>query len=932
MAENKSRYVLVCQQAFAFATVAAVGLSAAGVVELRIVAPGDANASTATRHVRAADTAMVSSGPVRSHVRTVPLGGAASEDMRLPQLQGRTDGRTGGATAQRGDRAVVTSLPEGASGFATVGVTWDAGQGFTEDDLRVSVRTLKHGRWSSWQPVHYDPEHEPDPGTESSDVRDGTDAVVVGDVDDVQVRAVSSTGRTPAGLALAIVDPGDDVAPQLEKPAIDTGTLASSARLAGTPAAVTRKPKIFSRAQWGADERLRDKPSLHYGEIHAGFVHHTVNANGYSRDEVPSILRGIYAYHTQSRGWSDVGYNFLVDRFGRIWEGRYGGVARPVVGAHTLGYNEDSFAMSAIGNFETVQPSQRMLDAYARLFAWKLSLSGVRADDTRQYVTSRYFEAINGHRDAGQTACPGRYLYAKIPAIRRAAAALQAPFAARNPQANLAGSAWPDLVVRDTKTQHAMIVRTGGQTFYLKGTTAATGLGAGALLATPGDVDEDGTADLVARGSDSDVHLYRGAGEGRLSAPDRSYARFSGLDLLTGVGDFDGDGHMDLVGRDAATDALLLYPGNGDGSFDAGRALLARAGGYDLVAGVDDLDGDGHPDLVARSGGTLYLLPGTGKGLRARIALPGDWSGFDVVTGRGDASGDGNPDLIGRVRASGRTWIYPGDGAGGLEPRLGPFTRFSGLSSFSLAGQLVSGKASDVAGLTRRGAVRVYPNSGRRNVARITDTGTSLRGIDLLLNVGDWNGDGRGDVMTRDASTRALSFRAGLSGGRLAAPVTVRKDWSGASLVSTVGDMTGDGFPDLVGKAGGSFRVYPSNGSDGFGKGYVIHSAFEANRLMAIGLWDNDGTPDLMTRRSDGSLVEWSSNGPGGLTTSTKVGTGANQYNWLKGYGDLNGDGLGDLVGRDKSDGNLYLIPRQGDGFAPRRLIAPGFDRYDMVG
>jgi hypothetical protein len=144
--------------------------------------------------------------------------------------------------------------------------------------------------------------------------------------------------------------------------------------------------------------------------------------------------------------------------------------------------------------------------------------------------------------------------------------------------------------------------------------------------------------------------------------------------------------------------------------------------------------------------------------------------------------------------------------------------------------------------------------------------------------------------------------------------------------------MTGDGFPDLVGKAGGSFRVYPSNGSDGFGKGYVIHSGFEANRLMAIGLWDNDGTPDLMTRRADGSLVEWSSNGPGGLTTSTRVGAGANQYNWLKGYGDVNGDGLGDLVGRDKSDGNLYLIPRQGDGFAPRRLIAPGFDQYDLVG
>ena len=163
---------------------------------------------------------------------------------------------------------------------------------------------------------------------------------------------------------------------------------------------------------------MRDTSSLHYFEVHAGFVHHTVNANDYTRAEVPGILRSIYAYHTQSRGWSDVGYNFLVDRFGRIWEGRYGGVDRPVVGAHTLGYNDDAFAMSAIGNFELVQPSQAMIEAYAALFAWKLSLHGVTATSSKQYVTKRYFQAINGHRDAASTACPGKYLYAKIPEIR----------------------------------------------------------------------------------------------------------------------------------------------------------------------------------------------------------------------------------------------------------------------------------------------------------------------------------------------------------------------------------------------------------------------------------------------------------------------------------------------------------------------------------
>ena len=172
-------------------------------------------------------------------------------------------------------------------------------------------------------------------------------------------------------------------------------------------ATYTPKPKIYSRAQWGADERMRDKSSLHYFEVHAGFVHHTVNANSYTRAEVPGIIRSIYAYHTKSRGWSDIGYNFLVDRFGRIWEGRAGGIDRPVVGAHTLNYNDDSFAMSAIGNYDIKQPSSAMVEAYGALFAWKLSLHGVDASSKWQWVTSRSFQAINGHRDAGFDGLPG---------------------------------------------------------------------------------------------------------------------------------------------------------------------------------------------------------------------------------------------------------------------------------------------------------------------------------------------------------------------------------------------------------------------------------------------------------------------------------------------------------------------------------------------
>ncbi len=155
------------------------------------------------------------------------------------------------------------------------------------------------------------------------------------------------------------------------------------------------QPTIFTRAQWGADESIRNKSALRYGSISAGFVHHTVNANDYTEAQVPGIIRSIYAYHVKSRGWSDIGYNFLVDRFGRIWEGRYGGIDKAVVGAHTLGYNDYSFAMSAIGNFDVVQPPEVMLQAYGALFAWKLGLHGVNPASMSQQVGQ---QDVPGHQ------------------------------------------------------------------------------------------------------------------------------------------------------------------------------------------------------------------------------------------------------------------------------------------------------------------------------------------------------------------------------------------------------------------------------------------------------------------------------------------------------------------------------------------------------
>jgi hypothetical protein len=162
------------------------------------------------------------------------------------------------------------------------------------------------------------------------------------------------------------------------------------------------------------------------------FVHHTENPNGYVPAEVPAMLRAIYAYHRFARGWNDIGYNFVVDLYGRIFEARAGGIDEPVVGAQAGGYNLASTGVAVLGSFieRPISPAAR--DALERLLAWKLSLHGLPAMGR---VTVRVnpggasfskFPAnahvslarISGHRDADSTDCPGNALYGEMPAIR----------------------------------------------------------------------------------------------------------------------------------------------------------------------------------------------------------------------------------------------------------------------------------------------------------------------------------------------------------------------------------------------------------------------------------------------------------------------------------------------------------------------------------
>ena len=175
----------------------------------------------------------------------------------------------------------------------------------------------------------------------------------------------------------------------------------------------------------------------------AGFVHHTVTANDYTPEQSSSMVLGIAKYHRDTNGWNDIGYNFLVDQYGQVFEGRAGGIDQAVIGAHAQGYNSQSTGVAVLGTFSDVPIPEAAMAAITQLLGWKLSLHGVPCEGGLTIVSgggslNRYpsgtpvaMQRISGHRDGDATACPGDALYAQLPELRRRAAALAGPIVAR---------------------------------------------------------------------------------------------------------------------------------------------------------------------------------------------------------------------------------------------------------------------------------------------------------------------------------------------------------------------------------------------------------------------------------------------------------------------------------------------------------------------
>jgi hypothetical protein len=289
--------------------------------------------------------------------------------------------------------------------FDMVGLHW---QGPGTVDFRT--RAL-HGRWSAWRPAAPEAEDLPDGGGGPWHLGN---PYWVGASDRIAYRLHGRVTRLRAYFVES-----------------------DEARIPLRRVSMTGSPPVISRAAWGANEAIRRAGPSYARSVQFAVVHHTAGTNSYTAAQSAAIVRGIEVYHVKGNGWNDIGYNFLVDKYGQVFEGRYGGVDRNVIGAHAEGFNTGSVGVALIGTYQTAAPTSAEKTTLVNLLAWRLDVAHVDPLSTLTYAsggnprfpagTPVFLRAVSGHRDTGFTTCPGAVVYAQLGALARQAAQIGLP-------------------------------------------------------------------------------------------------------------------------------------------------------------------------------------------------------------------------------------------------------------------------------------------------------------------------------------------------------------------------------------------------------------------------------------------------------------------------------------------------------------------------
>ncbi|HZK05359.1 MAG TPA: S-layer homology domain-containing protein [Actinomycetaceae bacterium] len=372
------------------------------------------------------------------------------EDEAAPATTAASEAHLDGPAETSVDDLLVLTEPLEPGPFVVVALTWPA-DATLGDDAVTNLRVQEDGEWSAWLPLDVD-QNAPEGQT-----RSGTEPFITGTAEAVQVQVNGADGTLPPDLRLDVV--------ALDNP--DTGSQAAQGTFGVAPRmvpAAAGAPAVITRAQWGADP-LRATWRPVSSSLQGAVIHHTAGTNSYTIAQSAGIVRGIHTYHAVTRGWGDIGYNFLVDKYGQIFEGREGSYASPAkemtIGAHAAPRNTNTVGVSLLGDYTQVVPTSAGYDAIYRVVNWRFDLAGLDGRGTYKFNdVSTAVPRIVGHKDvpAASTVCPGPHISNWLPTLR-----------------NLVGAPTPEPIFSDS---HASIYqneiewlgRTGISTGYPDGT------------------------------------------------------------------------------------------------------------------------------------------------------------------------------------------------------------------------------------------------------------------------------------------------------------------------------------------------------------------------------------------------------------------------------------------------------------------------------
>ncbi|MFF3607537.1 FG-GAP repeat domain-containing protein [Streptomyces sp. NPDC002463] len=399
-------------------------------------------------------------------------------------------------------------------------------------------------------------------------------------------------------------------------------------------------------------------------------------------------------------------------------------------------------------------------------------------------------------------------------------------------------------------------------------------------VVAPGDVNDDGRADLVARDLDGNLYLYYATGV--RTAPFASRVKigtgYNTYDQLFGIGDNNGDGWADLIGRDTAG-KLWFYAGTGDKAspFAARRQIGTGWGVYNQVLPVGDDNGDGNGELIARDlKGTLWYYTGKGDGTlsaRQQLSDTAGWDGIPQFAGAGNNPVTGEKEGVLARDTRGTLFWYRASTGGGLNARIqaGDVGGWNGANFTHLSTMDADG-SSDIA--------EIYQG-------RLAIDGTDLGGgwgvYNTIVGPGDLSGDGKGDLLARDASGILYLYKGNGAGTSLAARIKVGTGWGAYNKIVGAGDYTGDGRTDIVARtSAGDLYLYAGTGNAttpfkarvNIGTGWNTYS-----KIVAPGDLNADGKGDLLGITSGGDLYSYLNTTPGKFAARARIGNGYGIYN-----------------------------------------------------